>query len=58
MITYKPGVGMTSQTTPNGLTVYYEYDSFNRLQYVKDHEGNILKANQYQYQVELDNTGN
>jgi hypothetical protein len=28
---------------------YYLYDNFNRLLYVKDHDGNILSANEYHY---------
>ncbi len=47
--TYKPLVGMTSQTDANGYTTYYEYDAFGRLEYVKDHNGKILKKNVYHY---------
>jgi YD repeat-containing protein len=36
-------------TDPRGQTVYYEYDEFNRLKFVKDHEGNILSKNEYNY---------
>jgi YD repeat-containing protein len=40
--TYKPFVGITSKTTPDGTTTYYEYDSFGRLKwtYIKDIDGN------------------
>ncbi|WP_316812878.1 hypothetical protein [Pedobacter heparinus] len=46
--TYKPGVGMSSETNARGQTVYYEYDNFQRLVTVKDHEGKILKSYNYQ----------
>jgi YD repeat-containing protein len=47
--TYNPLIGVTSITDPRGKTIYYEYDSFNRLQYVKDAQKNILKENKYNY---------
>ena len=40
--TYDPLIGTTSITDPRGRTIYYIYDSFNRLKYVKDHEGKVL----------------
>ena len=47
--TYDPLIGVTSITDPRGRTVFYEYDEFNRLKFVKDQEGNILNENQYIY---------
>lgn len=47
--TYKPLIGITSETDPNGRTAYYEYDSFGRLQHVKDDEQNIVKKYEYNY---------
>jgi len=47
--TYDPLIGVTSITDPRGKTLYYHYDSFNRLEFVKDHDGNILSENQYNY---------
>lgn len=47
--TYDPLVGVTSMTDPKGYTMYYEYDSFNRLKQVKDADGNILSENNYNY---------
>ncbi len=47
--TYEPLVGMTSKNDENNQIVYYEYDEYNRLQYVRDNEKNIIKA--YCYNV-------
>ena len=44
-----PGIGMIAQTSPNGVTSYFEYDEFNRLKYVKDDQRNILKKFEYNY---------
>ncbi|MDQ0636545.1 hypothetical protein QF042_000110 [Pedobacter sp. W3I1] len=47
--TYDPMVGMTSSIDTKGMTSYYEYDSSQRLQYVKDQNGNVIKNNTYHY---------
>lgn len=53
--TYQPLVGMTSMTDAAGRTSYYEYDSFQRLQYVKNQDGNIIKAYCYNYAGQVTN---
>ncbi|WP_276504888.1 DUF5977 domain-containing protein [Terrimonas pollutisoli] len=53
--TYRPLVGMTSQTDVNGRTTYFVYDAFNRLAFIKDKDGNVVKKFCYNYQ---DQSGN
>lgn len=50
--TYKPLVGITSVTDPKGDKQTYQYDSFNRLEFVKDKNGNILSENKYHYRTQ------
>ncbi|HEU4788962.1 MAG TPA: RHS repeat domain-containing protein [Flavobacterium sp.] len=47
--TYDPNVGITSVTDPKGYTMYYTYDLFGRLEFVKDADGNLLSKNEYHY---------
>ena len=46
--TYKPLIGITSETAPNGTTTYYYYDSFGRLSEIKNDDGKLLKKYTYQ----------
>ena len=47
--TYEPLVGMTSETGPDGRTIYYDYDGFGRLQFIRNHLGEIIKKHEYHY---------
>ncbi len=50
--TYKPLVGMTSETGPDNKTAYYEYDDLGRLTHVKDYKNNIINRYRYRYDGE------
>ncbi|MDH7447323.1 RHS repeat domain-containing protein [Aquimarina sp. 2201CG14-23] len=47
--TYDPLIGVTSVTDPRGYQMSYTYDRFNRVEKVKDAQGNILSENAYHY---------
>ncbi len=49
--TYEPLIGITSASDANNKPTFYNYDPFNRLSYVKDHQGNILKKYDYHYKT-------
>ena len=50
--TYKPLVGMKTETDPAGKTIFYDYDDFNRLETIKDQDGNIIKHIDYNYKTQ------
>lgn len=47
--TYDPLFGITSATDPKGQTIYYSYDSLNRLMEVRDSDGNLVTDYEYHY---------
>jgi hypothetical protein len=50
--TYEPLVGMTSQTGPDNKIRTYKYDDFGRLEFVKDHNGDVINKYTYHYKGE------
>ncbi|AYN03758.1 DUF5977 domain-containing protein [Flavobacterium sp. 140616W15] len=51
--TYNPLVGVTSITDPSRISTYYHYDKFNRLQYIKDQDLNIVQTYYYNYKGQI-----
>lgn len=49
--THDPLVGVTSISDENDNSIYYQYDKFGRLIYVKDHNGNIIEHYKYNYKL-------
>lgn len=47
--TYLPLVGISTITDAKGNAATYSYDSFGRLEFVKDGQGNLVSQNQYYY---------
>lgn len=46
---YNPLVGISKIIDPKNVGVMYQYDKFNRLEFVLDFEGNIIRENEYHY---------
>jgi len=49
--TYDPLIGVTSVSDVNNKPTIYKYDAFNRLWYISDFKGNILKKYDYHYKL-------
>jgi hypothetical protein len=49
--TYEPMLGITSGTDAANVTAHYGFDSFGRLNLVKDIDGNVRKHFNYQYRT-------
>jgi len=47
--TYNPMIGMSTETNPNGVVTYYNYDSFNLLKNIRDNTSNLIKTFDYHY---------
>lgn len=47
--TYKPLVGILTETRPNGEKIKYTYDSLQRLQSIKDNADKTIEAYEYNY---------
>ncbi len=47
--TYDPLIGVTSQTDAKGYTMYYTYDAFNRLEFIKDADEKLISEYKYHY---------
>jgi hypothetical protein len=56
--TYKLITGISSETDPNGKTIYYEYDAMNRLSIVKDQDGNTIRKICYTFNGQVENCTN
>lgn len=48
-VTYKDGIGKTSECDANSRLMYYEYDALGRLKLTRDQNKNILKTYEYNY---------
>jgi len=55
--TYWPLIGVTSICDPNNKVAHYVYDAFNRLSFIRDEDGNVLKKICYNYVGQQINCG-
>ena len=47
--TYDPMLGITSSSDATNVVTSYEYDEMQRLKFIRDHRGNIVRQNGYYY---------
>ncbi|MDX5435788.1 MAG: DUF5977 domain-containing protein [Pontibacter sp.] len=52
--TYDPLSGVTSMADANNKLSFYSYDEYQRLETVKDQNGDILQSYTYKYEVDID----
>lgn len=50
---YTPSVGVSEKIDPAGLSTYYEYDKFNRLNLIKNTQGDQVKKYEYSYRLQF-----
>ncbi|MBC8643344.1 hypothetical protein H9W95_02255 [Flavobacterium lindanitolerans] len=50
--TYRPLVGNDTEIDPKGSKISYRYDTFGRLEEVRDTCGNLISHNRYQYRTQ------
>ena len=50
---YKPLIGVSRITDEKGYNTYYDYDTFNRLKYIKDKDMNVLQTYYYNYKGQV-----
>ncbi len=53
--TYKCGIGLVTETDPNGITTYFTYDAFGRLSVIYDKDHNVIKKLCYNYSGQPEN---
>jgi len=53
--TYDPLTGITSEMDPNHKAIYYEYDAFSRLKFIRNQDGKVLKKFCYNYAGQPEN---
>lgn len=48
--TYRPLIGLSTETDPNGRTTYFKYEpTTNRLESIRDHDGNLISHYKYHF---------
>lgn len=52
-VTYIPLVGIGCETNHSDQSTYYEYDSFNRLKFIRDKDRRIIKSFEYAYTAQV-----